>query len=145
MRRLLPFVALMMGIMLIPPLASANDMFYVNSATIITTATIPATTAVPDANFGAMGTGFGQTMLTANNDIGVNMPAGTTYDVPTHFCLRAKGSGHSAGVLLDSASALTSESIYSLIVMTGTYYDVATTTATPAGATGTCTWHPLRC
>ncbi|MFA6271941.1 MAG: hypothetical protein WC693_02415 [Patescibacteria group bacterium] len=143
MRRLLPFVALlMMGIMMVPLIANATDAFYVNPTTIIT-ATIPTTTAAPDANIGALG--HGTAMLTANN-IGVTMPANTT-DVPvTYSCLRAKGSGHSAGVSLGSASALASENSYTyLIEMTGTCHDATANPAATAGASGTCTWHPLRC
>jgi hypothetical protein len=145
MRRLIAFMAVL-GILLIPPLiVSASEMFYENMTTI--SATIP-TAAAPDASFGAMGTGFGLNMLTAYNDNGVTMPADDFCDVPvTYFCLRAKGSGHGAGVHFISASALVENCVsLNLDATSGNCYDA---TANPAAiADGTRTFQRrtiLRC
>jgi len=128
--------------MLIPPLtASANEFSSIQSIS----ATIPTITTL-DANAGAEGLGLTSSSAAYVNDGAISATAGFVINTSdTHFYLRAKGSRNYVGVLPASASALM---VNSYVELSMSSFDVTanyTTTATLAGATGTCTWHPLRC
>ncbi|MFA6392379.1 MAG: hypothetical protein WCW66_06620 [Patescibacteria group bacterium] len=147
MRRL---VSLFLAVFLtacIPIIASGHDDALTSNYQTMS-ATIPMTTTL-DANTGATGPGFTScSAIYFSTNGAITAKAGDDYCVlVTNFRLRAKGSGHGAGVSLDSASALT-ENAYvclNLDATSGNYYDATANPAATAGASGTCTWHPLRC
>ncbi|MBU2229317.1 hypothetical protein KJ810_02835 [Patescibacteria group bacterium] len=128
-------VFLAIGLLMIPMLATAAENSYYMASI---SATIPTTTTL-DANAGAEGLGLTSFSAAYMNDGAITSTAGFVINSSASICLRAKGSRNYTGVL-PSASALMVNSYVGLMSMSD--FDV---TAILAGATGTCTWHPLRC